>query len=395
MSTKESYNNSTVNAGVRRRGAFSPRWPLAGAGLLAILLYMYAGDSHFVKTVAQTPAPAAKQDAAPETTENVVMIVLDGVRTEEFFIGANPYASKRGPAQAKEKLFPFLWGELGARAQSAHSDSAKIETRFFGDRFRRRGRNRDAAGPKDGLCRIDNNYGISLPAYADLLGGVRQPTVRSNTFQGRLPHPTVLDRLLEHGFVGSELAVFSSWKHIASVVSATPPVDFHVNTGRQSGDRRPRWKDARYDRDLHKAVMGYLGERTDRGAGPLRFLFVAYNDSDEWAHIGNYGRYLNAMRRQDAYIRELYGYLESQPDYRAKTLYIITTDHGRGRGRHWKSHGRIPGSQYIWAMIHAPGQSARLTSLARALGERCSHTTLGDLAYAAATGEDPDLAANY
>jgi hypothetical protein len=327
--------------------------------------------------------PITAEPATPKTTpkpklRNVVLIVLDGIRTEEFFIGANPYANRRGPAQAKEKLFPFLWLDLAARS---------AETKVFGDRFRKR----DGG---DESCRIDNNYGISLPAYADLLGGVRQPAVRSNIFRGRLPHPTVPDRLLEYGFDDGDMAVFSSWKHIASVVSATPPVGFHVDTGRRTGEGRPRWKDARYDRDLQKTVLRHLRQREQRRAGALRFLFLAYNDSDEWAHIGNYGRYLAAIRRQDGYIRELYTYLESRPDYREQTLYIITTDHGRGRGRHWKSHGRVPGSQYVWALIHAPGQAPRLDALARSLTAGCSHTALGSLAYFAATGEDVEVAAH-
>lgn len=316
-------------------------------------------------------APEQKSKTGP--IQNVVLIVADGVRTEEFFIGANPYAKRRGPAQTKEKLFPFLWGELGSRAGG--------ETYAFGNRFRQR------PGKSGDVCRIDNNYGISLPAYADLLGGVRQPAVRSNIFTGRLPHPTIPDRLLEHGFGEDDVAIFASWKHIASIVSAMPPAGFHVDTGRGRGEDRPRWKDARYDRDLQKTILNYLREREHENRSPVRFLFAAFNDSDEWAHIGNYGRYLSAIRRQDGYIRELYNYLESQPDYNQKTLYIITTDHGRGRGRHWKSHGRVPGSQYVWAMIHAPGQPERLAAFAQLLQTQCSHTALGTLVYKAATGE--------
>lgn len=322
----------------------------------------------------QSPDQPTVAQAAPEI-QNVVLIVLDGIRTEEFFIGANPNSRKRGPGDRKEKLFPFLWGELGPR---------HAETQTFGNRFRQ---------SPGSVCRVDNQYGISLPAYADLLGGVRQLTVRTNRFEGRLPHPTVPDRLLTDGLAGEDLAVFASWKHIADVTSAAPPPGFHVDTGLQPGLVAPLWKDARFDRDLHQALMNYLRRRTDERAGPLRFLFVAFNDSDEWAHIGNYGRYLSAMRRQDGYIRELYTYLESQPEYRQKTLYMITTDHGRGRGRYWKSHGRVPGSQYVWAMLHAPGRPERLAEYARSLRERCSHTALGSLAYTAATNNITTTAA--
>lgn len=364
---------------------------LAGVGMIALAFALLAGgDGPGVPELsAQNPARPVHSSGKTFAKQippirNVVLIVLDGIRTEEFFIGINPYAKQRGASHARDRLFPFLWGRLAANS----AGSASAETRVFGDRFGK-GRGDPAAQDR----RIDNTYGISLPAYADLLGGVRQIGVRSNKFDGRLPNPTVPDRLLKHGLGDGDMAIFSSWKHIASVVSAMPPVGFHVDTGRKAGDGRPRWKDARFDRDLQKALMAHLRERDKRDAGALRFLFVAYNDSDEWAHIGNYGRYIQAIRRQDAYIRELYNYLENQPGYRGQTLYIVTTDHGRGRGRHWKSHGRVPGSQYVWALLHAPGQAKRVDELARVLETRCSHTALGALAFTAATGGEADLAA--
>jgi hypothetical protein len=44
------------------------------------------------------------------------------------------------------------------------------------------------------------------------------------------------------------------------------------------------------------------------------------------------------------------------PEYRGRTTFIITTDHGRGDGRTtWRDHGRkVPESEQIWLAVIGP-----------------------------------------
>lgn len=358
------------------------------------------------------PAPAAPHlDAKPPANfadsrglNGAVLIVLDGVRPAEFFRGIAPFAKNRRASQSAKRLLPYLRGELSS-ARLLESG----QTLLFGNRFER-----GAPG-----CGLDNNSGVSLPAYSHLLSGKRLPNIRDNRFTGPLPGPSVPDRLLARGVPAQTIAVYSSWGPIARVAtqertSEREETPIEINTGHQPGDAWPRWKDARFDRDLNRALQKRLADNSQPAP---RYLFAAFNDSDEWAHIGSYRNYIAAIRAQDGYIRSIVEARESmaQPVNRGRTLYIVTTDHGRGRGRWWKSHGRVPGSQYIWALLHVPpvalpvprkpGETvnpntpqrtqlmlrpevrADLERVRGILEASCNHSQLGRIAYQAVSGD--------
>src|SRR5688572_32006728 len=76
--------------------------------------------------------PIAGVGAAERKTENVILITLDGARTQEIFGGLDldilRAVTKRGkveetdsykkfwaatPEQRREKLMPFFWGKIG------------------------------------------------------------------------------------------------------------------------------------------------------------------------------------------------------------------------------------------------------------------------------------------
>ncbi|KAK0038740.1 AP protein [Biomphalaria pfeifferi] len=52
-------------------------------------------------------------------------------------------------------------------------------------------------------------------------------------------------------------------------------------------------------------------------------------------------------------------WLKSIPEYKDNTLFIVTSDHGRGDGREgWKNHSvLLPGSERIWIAAFGPGLS--------------------------------------
>jgi arylsulfatase A-like enzyme len=89
-----------------------------------------------------------------------------------------------------------------------------------------------------------------------------------------------------------------------------------------------------------------------------RVLYIAYGETDEWAHAGKYRSYLDAARQVDAWIKEIWDYVQSTPQYKNKTALLITTDHGRGDKlkEQWTDHGSdIVGANEIWLAVMAPG----------------------------------------
>jgi len=302
----------------------------------------------------------AQQAVEPKTEPlRVVLIVLDGVRTEEFFGGTDPELAREHGVlpRTREAIFPFLWQEMAPRSSVL---SGNIHANERG-------------------CFVSNNQRISLPSYADLLAGFRQSNVVSNRFRGKVKNATIIDRLLDESLDPQEVAVFASWKHIKHIASQSRH-SYHLETGPTAGGQAVPWANARADRDLFLSVSHFI-----RTHSPLRFLFIAFNDADEWAHLNRYDRYLESMSEQDDYVRQIIYTLEAHPAYRGNTLYLITTDHGRGRGQAWMHHGHYEGSQYIWALVDAP-YTRSLDPALRAywleeMASHCSHARMGQMVY--------------
>jgi arylsulfatase A-like enzyme len=106
---------------------------------------------------------------------------------------------------------------------------------------------------------------------------------------------------------------------------------------------RPQWGDARLDKYTVAHALHYLKKHQPR------FLFISLNDADEWAHQGNYSKYIKTLRQYDEWIENLFKTLDGMGDYGKSTTVLITTDHGRGSGQSWKHHSFFHSdSKYVW-----------------------------------------------
>jgi bisphosphoglycerate-independent phosphoglycerate mutase (AlkP superfamily) len=87
-----------------------------------------------------------------------------------------------------------------------------------------------------------------------------------------------------------------------------------------------------------------------------RVLFVGYGEPDSWAHAGRYDVVLDSLHFADHFIQQLWETMQSMPEYRDQTTFIITTDHGRGGGlEEWQEHGvDEKGSENVWMAVLGP-----------------------------------------
>jgi hypothetical protein len=78
-------------------------------------------------------------------------------------------------------------------------------------------------------------------------------------------------------------------------------------------------------------------------------------------HAGRYDQYLTAANHVDDFLRRLWTMIQVMPQYRDKTTFIVTADHGRGTGPvDWKSHNdKIAGSEGDWIAVIGPDTPAR------------------------------------
>ena len=307
----------------------------------------------------QTPATAG-------TTENVILVTLDGARTQEIFGGLNEdilastlkedqkleaqpaYTRFWAPTreERRQKLMPFLW-------QLVTTDGS-----IAGDRS------------VESVVQLRNRLWFSYPGYAEiLLGEPHDEEIKSND-PLRNPYTTVLERVRERLSLPSEkVATFASWsvfnaiaEHAegSTVVNAgiepvdSPDPDVRLIDGLQ-GEAKPPWGGIRHDAFTFRLAMHHLAVVRPR------VLYIAFDETDDWAHDGRYDLVLEAYARIDGYLRELWGWVQAQPEYRGHTHLLVTTDHGRGKTRDdWRTHGqKAAGSEDVWIAFASSRLSQR------------------------------------
>ena len=98
-----------------------------------------------------------------------------------------------------------------------------------------------------------------------------------------------------------------------------------------------------YDAFIFQAAHEYLITHKPR------VMFVGFLETDHWAPARRYDRVLQAAQKFDDYVRRLWETIQSLDQYRDKTTFILTTDHGRGLApEDWKHHkAKIEGAQNI------------------------------------------------
>jgi bisphosphoglycerate-independent phosphoglycerate mutase (AlkP superfamily) len=93
-----------------------------------------------------------------------------------------------------------------------------------------------------------------------------------------------------------------------------------------------------------------------------KLLYIAYDETDEYAHEGKYDQYLMAANRLDKYVAELWNWTQKNNQYKNKTTILITTDHGRGHETidAWRNHGSsVAGAEHVWMAVLGPDTPSR------------------------------------
>jgi hypothetical protein len=314
--------------------------------------------------VASGLVTAAQQP--PAAASRLIVVSLDGVRTQEMFGGldrdllqaligeqkveAHPLYRdywRSDAAERRRTLMPFLWGELLTQHGSI------VGNRSVGS-----------------AMTLANRHRFSFPGYAELMLGVAHDDEIDSNDNRRYPHETILQffrRSLDAR--PEQVALFGSWSVFQSI-PASRDGEVFTNAGYTpyasedpaiqalnavQGHTVPPWDGSRYDAYTFQFGMAHLARHR-----PIVQWF-ALNDTDDWAHQRNYVRVVEHLRRVDAWLRELWTWLQAQDDYRGRTALVIVTDHGRGNGpTDWHGHGeKTMGAENVWAAFAVPGWSIR------------------------------------
>ena len=109
-------------------------------------------------------------------------------------------------------------------------------------------------------------------------------------------------------------------------------------------------------------VFTHYGALEELKTNKPRVLYISYGETDEWAHAGFYRSYLDTAHQVDAWIKEIWDFVQNDPQYKDKTALFFTTDHGRGdiTKSEWTSHGpKIKDASEIWFATMGPQIEAK------------------------------------
>jgi hypothetical protein len=330
----------------------------AAFSLLTLLLVVSPGS-----VAAETSASIGMRKTTATIAQNIILITADGLRWQEVFRGLD---SDMITTVNQVKNPEVLLSEFGA--DTAATRRAKLMP-FLWDHVAKNGilyGNRDLGS----RAHVSNNHWFSYPGYNEFLSGYTDDQrIKSNN---KIPNPnaTVFE-WLEHtpGFE-DKVAAFGAWDAFPYIfntarcgfpvddgdrpfrpsVGVTPGMEI-INTIRTTTPRR--WNGAHFDSLVFPMATEYIK------AYHPRAIYIGLGETDEWGHEGNYEQYLTAAHRVDSWLRELYELTQSLPQYRDKTTFVFTCDHGRGDTpagpKSWNSHGRsVPGSGEVWMAVWGP-----------------------------------------
>jgi len=281
---------------------------------------------------------------------NLLLVTIDGLRWQEVFRG--PDTRLLGMPE-----YNALGLELGERF-----DSPAALLPFLHETLLRQGSmigNRDA-----GSCaQVTNPWYFSYPGYNEILSGRADPAIDTNA---AVPNPnvTVLEWLQQQPRFAGRIAAFASWNVFPAILN-TARSGIPVNVGRKPDpanateallsqlheDIPAPWPTVRNDAFTHHYALSQLAT-----ARP-RVLYIAYGETDDFAHDGHYDQYLLAAHRTDRFLAELWDFVQSDPDYRDNTVLFVTVDHGRGEEplETWQHHASAAAtSAYLQSLEHYP-----------------------------------------
>lgn len=292
-------------------------------------------------------------------TQNIFIITTDGFRWQEIFHGADSLLLAEPAFNAdtslskdlfwdqdlvlrRKKLLPFFWNTIA------------VKGRMFGSR------------EEGNKMNVKNVFKISYPGYSELLSGFPDPLFIPN-LPIRNRNITILEALNQLPAFKGKVAAFSSWNVLPYIVNERRsgiPVNGGYEPIAENGhtDQLINEVQASVEQKGHTRHdwLTYLSAKEFIRNKHPRLLFLGLGETDEAAHAGHYDDYLRAANMLDKMISDLWFMCQTDPFYRGRTTFIITTDHGRGaQVRNWTKHGTFTAhSGETWMALLGPGAEA-------------------------------------
>lgn len=287
---------------------------------------------------------------------NLIVVTVDGLRWQEVFKGPQQsllndkkYVNNKKPLEQqfiigtelenRKALMPFLWSTIAKQGS------------IIGNR------------ENGSYMSVANDLYFSYPGYSDLLTGVVNRKIRSNAKVNN-HEVTFLEWLNNKPSYNSNVALFGGWDVFPYIVNKKRS-GLYVNAGFDKANgydlsehakwlnklqtQVPSpWETVRLDAFTYGFAEDYLVQVQPR------VMMVAFGETDDFAHDGDYQHYITSTHRTDMFIEKLWNKLQTLPKYRNNTNMLIVTDHGRGSNNdNWQHHASMSSTKgYMKSLAH-------------------------------------------
>lgn len=305
-------------------------------------------------------SPTERETFSNTNEQHVILITLDGFRWQELFTGIDEVLMtnekftsdssklkelfwKDTPQERRKALLPFVWGTVPDIGQ------------IHGNRT------------LSSRVNLANSFWFSYPGYNEILSG--NPDDDRITSNSKTPNPnkTILEIANQDQRYKDKVGAFASWDVFPFIINeerSGVPVNagFDLAEGELTSNEMylnklqkatpSPWSTVRLDVFTHNFALEYLKKEQPS------LVYIAYGETDDFAHGGNYDAYLKSANTTDGFIKELWEFTQSNAVYKDKTTFIITTDHGRGTEpiESWQGHGSsVNGADEVWLIAFGAG----------------------------------------
>lgn len=294
-------------------------------------------------------------------SQKIIIVTLDGMRWQEVFKGIDPalltekkYVTDSSSLsrqfwsdnleERRKKLFPFLWTTIANEGQL-------LGNRTYGN-----------------LVNCSNPYQFSYPGYNEIFTGYPDTLVNSNAKIWN-SNVNVLEFLHQQKRHKGRVAAFTTWDVFPFILNKSrsgiyvnadldsikfPTTELRLINEIQFLSTRPI--------GVRPDVFTYFAAREYLKKYKPDVLYIAFDETDDFAHGGRYDQYIMSAHAEDRMMEDLWRTIQAMPEYRNNTSLIITTDHGRGDydKKNWQHHGeRIRESGEIWLAAIGPSIVAK------------------------------------
>lgn len=303
---------------------------------------------------------AILQINAQDNDTKVILVTLDGYRWQELFTGADSLLIgnkeyvheaemlkdafwRDTPQERRVALMPFFWTQVEKMGQ------------LHGNR---------TLGSKVNLT---NGMWFSYPGYNEILTGTADDKNIQSNAKMQNPNTTILERYNNTPEGKNKVAAFGSWDVFPFIINeerSGVPVNAGFEAATGSLNERETflnelqkqipspWSSVRLDAFTHHYALEHMKKEHPK------LVYISYGETDDFAHDGDYQAYLKSAHNTDNLIKQLWDYTQQDDFYKDQTIFIISTDHGRGTQPldTWRSHGSdIKGADQVWMVTFGKG----------------------------------------